>query len=88
MPLLDSSSYVSRTGHRWGAEHRADAEQRYLAAGPSSGYESDAAPAPIHTWPKGLYWALALGCALILALPALVHRIRRPAAQSDHALQL
>jgi VanZ family protein len=88
-PVLDSASYVSRTGHRWSADHRADAERRYLATRPSTVYESDAAPAPIHPWPKSLYWAVAIACALILALPALVHRIRRPAARAeDRAVQL
>jgi VanZ family protein len=76
-PVLDSSSYVSRAPHRWGAEHRADAERRFLANRPPTNYVSAAAPAPIHAWPWHLYWAVIVAGALILSLPALVHRLRR-----------
>jgi hypothetical protein len=68
-PVLDSSSYVSRTGHRWGAEHRAEAERRFAAAPQTSGYESDAHPAQIRLWPKRAYWTVVGAAALILALP-------------------
>lgn len=75
-PVLDSSSYVSKTGHRWSADHRADAERRFLAARPLTSYESDAAPAPIHAWPRHLYWGVAVALALILALPGIIDRMR------------
>ena len=38
-PVLDTPSYISRTGHRWPADQRAHAEQRRTAA---SSYESRA----------------------------------------------
>jgi hypothetical protein len=76
-PVLDTPSYVSRTGHRWGAEHRSDAEHRFAAAAPTTDYESQAQPAAIHIWPKNTYWPIVLALALLLATPWLRKRIAR-----------
>ena len=56
-PVLDTPSYVSRTGHRWPPEQRADAQAR---AGAPSGatYVSQAYPYPIYTWPALLFWGV------------------------------
>jgi hypothetical protein len=74
-PVLDTPSYVSPTGHRWAAGHRAEAERRFLAAQPAQAYESDAQPAPIYIWPTWLYWTLVSACGLLMALPAVMHRV-------------
>lgn len=68
-PVLDTPSYLSQTGHRWGADHRGDAERRVagsLAAGP---YESNAHPSNIFVWPRLLYWTVVAGAAAALAFP-------------------
>ena len=56
-PVLDTPSYVSRTGHRWPPEQRADAQAR---AGVSSAatYVSQAYPYRIYTWPAPLFLVL------------------------------
>ena len=41
-PVLDTPSYISRTGHRWPPEQRADAEQRLGSARPAGSFESRA----------------------------------------------
>ena len=76
-PVLDTPSYVSKSGHRWPGDHRADAERRFQEAQSAVGaaaakYESDAHPAAIHAWPKVIYWTVAGVLALLLALPALL----------------
>jgi len=76
-PVLDSSSYVSKAGHRWNADHRAEAERRFQAARPLTNYVSDAQPATIHTWPPFLYWAVAIACALLAGMPEIIYRLRR-----------
>jgi VanZ family protein len=76
-PVLDTPSYVSKTGHRWGAEHRADAERRASASSALTAYESIAHPSDIHVWPKGLYWTGVAILVLLLALPWLRHRLAR-----------
>lgn len=60
-PVLDTPSYVSKTGHRWPAEQRADAAGRagdVRAA--AATYSSEANPYPIYPWPRPLVWGLAL----------------------------
>ena len=75
-PVLDTGSYVSRTGHRWSPGHRGDAEARYRALAPGV-YESQAHPGMIVAWPARVYWTLVAAAALLLALPAILHRTRR-----------
>jgi hypothetical protein len=77
-PVLDAPSYVSRTGHRWGHEHRADAEHRLTAAPMVSEFESHAQPAAILVWPKKLYWGIVTALALMLAAPWMRHKTARP----------
>ena len=68
-PVLDTPSYVSRTGHRWSREHRADAERRYTAI-PAAPYESHAHPGQIQVWPKRTYWMVVGVVVLMLTIPA------------------
>jgi VanZ family protein len=76
-PVLDTPSYVSRTGHRWAREHRAEAERRFAAAPAAAEYESQAQPATIHVWPKRWYWMVVAALALLLTSPWLLHRAAR-----------
>jgi hypothetical protein len=62
-PVLDTPSYGSKTGHRWPAAQRADAQRR---AGEGSDYTSAAHPYPILTWPRGLVWVAAV--ALVVGI--------------------
>jgi len=61
-PVLDTPSYISRTGHRWPPGQRADAQQRLGAAQPVSpgSYESRADAAEgrhfIRTWSPRAFW--------------------------------
>ena len=69
-PVLDTPSYVSRTGFRWSSEQRADARARAGAAD-SAPYVSQAYPYPIVTWSPTLVWGVAgltIGALLGLAL--------------------
>ena len=56
-PVLEAPSYVSKTGHRWPADQRADAERRaHVAPGHASTFVSHAQdPFPIFTWSKVRY---------------------------------
>jgi VanZ family protein len=79
-PVLDTPSYLSKTGHRWPAEQRADAQQRHESAGASASrsYESlaDAAEGRhfIRTWPPVVFWAIVglvvVGLAVVGGLRA------------------
>lgn len=60
-PVLDTPSYVSRSGHRWSPEQRADVAIRAGTAG--AGYVSSANPYPIYAWRPGWLWAGTLGLA-------------------------
>jgi hypothetical protein len=55
VPVLDAPTYLSQTGTRWPAEHRADAETRKAAL--ATGFVSDAAPRTIYAWSKTVYWS-------------------------------
>lgn len=63
--VLDTPSYVAAAGHRWSAEHRADAEAR-ARNGDARPFTSAAYPYPIYVWP---WWAVWLG-ALLSTVPA------------------
>jgi hypothetical protein len=63
-PILDRRTYVSETGTRWAAEHRADAANR---ATPRTAFVSAAAPQVILPWSKPTYWAAAIAAAILLA---------------------
>ena len=57
-PVLDTPSYVSRTGFCWPPEQRADAEAR-VPASAGADYVSRAYTYPIFTWPLPLFWGVA-----------------------------
>jgi hypothetical protein len=63
--VLDTPSYISKTGHRWPAEQRRDTEARGAAraAGP---FSSRAYPYPVYTWPPLALWLVALAAAMLL----------------------
>ena len=63
-PVLDTPSYVSRTGHRWSPGQRADIEARLPAAQSTAvTYVSAANPYPIYPWRPARFWAVALALA-------------------------
>ena len=62
-PVLDTPSYVSRTGHRWSPEQRADAERRARRGLPLP-FASRAFPYPIFTLSPLVLWAVAIVAAL------------------------
>jgi VanZ family protein len=64
VPVLDSRTYASPSGTRWPAEHRADAQLRVTPM--AAPYVSAAAPRTIYTWPKAIYWTIALAVAAVL----------------------
>jgi VanZ family protein len=60
-PVLDTSSYISKTGLRWPPGQRADGEQRFASAPPATTpYESRADATEgrhfIRVWPPVMYW--------------------------------
>jgi VanZ family protein len=77
-PVLDTPSYVSRTGHRWSAPHRADADARVQTAGGAGRFESAAFPYRLVTWPPLALWLSAT--ALALAMVAVAWRLDARAA--------
>lgn len=62
-PVLDTPSYVSRTGFRWPPEQRTDAQARAVSAGP--GYVSGAYTYPVFTWPRPLFWG---GAGMVIGI--------------------
>jgi hypothetical protein len=79
-PVLDTPSYVSRTGHRWSAEQRASVQAR--AGGNDPFYISTANPYPIYAWSRRLFWLLAAAAAAVVWIGAA--RIERsPGARSE-----
>ena len=67
-PVLDTPSYVSRTGHRWSAEQRASIDSR--AAGSDTSYVSTANPYPIVAWSRGLFWLASIAAAAAVCIAA------------------
>lgn len=69
-PVLDTPSYVSRTGHRWPPEQRADAQARAAAVN-AVPYVSHAYPYPIFAWPATLFWgAVGMTIGALVGLPS------------------
>lgn len=65
-PVLDTPSYVSRTGHRWAAAQRVDAEARaYQPASPRAAYVSNAQLYPIFTWSRPGFWVFTASLAIL-----------------------
>jgi len=69
-PVLDTPSYVSRTGHRWSPEQRAAVESRAGAADPS--YISTANPYPIYAWSRLGFWIASLAAAAVVWFTAAI----------------
>jgi hypothetical protein len=71
-PVLDTPSFLSKTGHRWPDAQRADGLQRVRAAGPPAPPYYSLADATegkhfIRTWPRSAFWiaiAAAIGAVL------------------------
>lgn len=68
-PVLDTPSYVSKTGHRWPPEHRADAESRARQSPSAGGYVSDAHTYPIFAWSPAVFWAGVVALVLATLVP-------------------
>ena len=62
--VLDTPSYVARTGHRWSAAQRADAERR-VGGSHADAFVSAAFPYPIYLWSPWTLWLPALGVAAL-----------------------
>jgi hypothetical protein len=72
-PVLDRATYVSFSGNRWPAEHRADAQSR--ADHSRSDFVSFAEPYPILDWNKTVYWVTVLtAAALVVAAGVIASR--------------
>ena len=63
-PVLDTPSYISRTGHRWSAEQRGAVQAGVPAL--SATYESAANPYPIYGWPRLPFWLVSMTAAAII----------------------
>ena len=73
-PVLDTPSFVSRTGHRWSAEHRAEAEARMRQSGASAThFVSDAHTYPIFTWPHRAFWIITAMLVVGMLVPMRRH---------------
>lgn len=69
-PVVDTPSYVSRTGHRWPPEQRADAQARAGVSNAAT-YVSQAYPYQIYTWPKPLFLGLVGAMiGILVSLPS------------------
>jgi hypothetical protein len=69
-PVLDTPSYVSRTGHRWSVEHRAEAETRFKQRAPAPAvYLSDANTYPIFAWSRLMFWIVVAALILLIFMP-------------------
>jgi hypothetical protein len=69
-PVLDTPSYVSRSGHRWSQEQRQSVEA--LAAGGNPAYISRANPYPIYTWSRLAFWLASISVAFAVWIGASV----------------
>jgi VanZ family protein len=75
-PVLDTPSYVSRTGHRWSQEQRQSIEA--LAGGGNPAYVSLANPYPIYAWSRPAFWLASMCIALVVWIGAsIIDRSRR-----------
>ena len=75
-PVLDTPSYVSAKGHRWGPEHRAEAAARATGT-ESRGFVSRAYPYPLFYWPASRLWLGAIVAAGLLVLAGQTDRDER-----------
>jgi VanZ family protein len=63
-PVLDTPSYISRTGHRWSAEQRAAVQARTPPG--HAGFQSAANPYPIYAWPRTVFWLVSIAAAAVI----------------------
>ena len=74
-PVLDTPSFVSKTGHRWSPEHRAEAETRIKQRGVApAAYLSDANTYPIFTWSRLAFWIVVGVLAMLMLVPLPIER--------------
>lgn len=74
-PVLDTPSFVSKTGHRWSPEHRAEAETRIKQRGAApAAYLSDANTYPIFTWSRLAFWIVVGVLAMLMLVPLPIER--------------
>ena len=73
-PVLDTPSYVSKAGHRWAPEQRADGQRRLADAGAAApaSFVSAAQTYPLYTWPRPVFWAAVCAVILIVVVPAVL----------------
>jgi len=84
-PVLDTPSYVSRTGHRWSAEQRASVDVR--AAGSDPSYVSAANPYPIFAWSRSVFWvASGIAAAAVWIAARLAERSIHPRSEASTAV--
>jgi hypothetical protein len=62
--VLDTPSYVSRTGHRWTADQRA-AVLAAAGAAREAPFTSQAFPYPLYLWPPVGLWIVAAALATL-----------------------
>ena len=75
-PVLDTPSYISKTGLRWPSEQRADGERR--SSKDSRAFISHAqGEFPIFTWPRSAFYTISAVVVCMLALAAVVTAPRR-----------
>jgi len=67
-PVLDTPSYVSRTGHRWSAEQRQSIQA--LAGAGDPAYVSQANPYPIYLYSPANLWLASVGLATVVLIAA------------------
>jgi hypothetical protein len=74
-PVLDTPSFVSKTGHRWSPEHRNEADTR-LKQRPSAPtrYVSDANTYPIFTWSRTAFWMVVAALVMLMLVPLPLRR--------------
>jgi hypothetical protein len=86
-PVLDTPSYVSKAGHRWAPEQRADAQRRLADAGAAApaSFVSAAQTYPLYAWPRPAFWAAVCAVILLVVVPAVLVDRRWVAAGSEAA---
>ena len=68
-PVLDTPTHEGRSGHRWPAAQRADAQHRLGAAVTAADYVSDAYPYPLFAWSKWMFWlVVAIACGAVTGM--------------------
>ena len=80
-PVLDTPSYISRSGLRWPAAQRVDAEHRTAASADPRAFQSRAqGEFPIFTWHRSAFVAVSTSIVMALALLAALCARRQSAA--------